>query len=405
MKAMMILASVMSKAAGHNLPENNRAAALICADLTRRYPAFLSNSLEGNLKDNVALGEYMRLCPGDIYDPFLDYMVEYGTECGEWDACIEACNSSTYGPCADGGTVGGMSWASLEKLNELASLWKRFRESDVPEENQMDWEMSLEDFMLNDLDAKNVVYPPQNPEAVIESGICCDDDDFKMEEKEDCLGDADADGEYFYTGQYPKDFFGDAYQWSGAPGPVLKKANEYLNDMFDGSYNMVANRYNKGAMLEPIVDTMGARPAPTKSCSLNDLVYPEDGDLSGEHCAARSNFCVSNTMRGALTRRHCPNTCNKYILAQGFYSTMWSPASYANCRRWCADAEGRPVDGGGTATTVDTGGGPIEETTTVDTGGGPIEETTTVGTGGGPIEETTTVGTGGGPVGLVPTTT
>merc|ERR1712010_210867 len=185
----------------------------------------------------------------------------------------------------------------------------------------------------------------QDPSYVPESGnmedaVCCDDDNFRME-KFSCLGDAstyDANTNFYYTGRYEADLFEEEYEWKGVPH-LMKEADEYLNDMFE-DYDQERGRYRDSAQLQ-IVDTSGdgLPEGRETTCTLNDLVYPDvPNKIVGEDCAARENYCVSNTMRGALTRRHCPDTCNKYVIKNpSFDPTMWSPASYLNCKRWCKD--------------------------------------------------------------------
>eukprot|EP01084_Bolivina_argentea_P291877 501701_1 len=233
MKAMMILASVMSKAgpAGQNLPpENNRAATLICAELTRRYPSFIGDYLNERFaentinldEDNRMLGEYVRLCPGDIYDPFLDYLIKYHgtTECNDWRTCKKACNDRPeYAPCAEwANTAVDVSFLTAAKLENLKKLWKQFKEQDVEAQNRKDWKMDLDNFMSKGLEEKHMVYAPVS-NSNIEQDMCCDDKNFKMEQT-GCLDDVstvDANKNYYYTGQYRKDFFDKAYDWSGAP--------------------------------------------------------------------------------------------------------------------------------------------------------------------------------------------
>jgi len=350
---------------------NTRAAAQFCADWKSRDSNFISDIINGS-GDDLKLGEYIRLCPGDVYDPLLDFMGQYPDVCHEWGECVTACQQSEFGPCLSEDNVGGVYHASLEGLLKLTDFWSQFKKSGIQEQNNGDWALPVELFMLRH---------NQDPSYVPESGnmedaVCCDDDNFRME-KFSCLGDAstyDANTNFYYTGRYEADLFEEEYEWKGVPH-LMKEADEYLNDMFE-DYDQERGRYRDRTQLQ-IVDTSGdGLPKGSETtCSLNDLVYPSEG----EKCETRENFCASNTMRGALTRRHCPNTCIKYVMKQYIFdSAMWSPASYLNCKRWCKDGS----NGGG-------GGGTSEPTTTSTT----TPELTTTSTTATTTPEPTTTST------------
>merc|ERR1712032_971318 len=383
----MILASVMSIAQAGSMKTvrehytNTRAAAQFCADWKSRDSNFISDIINGS-GDDLKLGEYIRLCPGDVYDPLLDFMGQYPDVCHEWGECVTACQQSEFGPCLSEDNVGGVYHASLEGLLKLTDFWSQFKKSGIQEQNNGDWALPVELFMLRH--NQDPSYVPESGE--MEDADCCNDDNFRMENVS-CLGNAsdDANTNFYYTGQYEAGLFEDEYEWKGVPH-LMKEADEYLNDMFE-DYDQERGRYRDSAQLQ-IVDTSGdgLPEGRETTCTLNDLVYPDvPNKIVGEDCAARENYCVSNTMRGALTRRHCPDTCNKYVIKNpSFDPTMWSPASYLNCKRWCKDGSTTTSTTTTEPTTTSTSG---EGDTSVE---GPTSSSTTSATTEAPEDEVTT---------------
>merc|ERR1711977_769010 len=380
-RMMMILTSlIQAEAAKKEFGQyhNDRAAAVLCTEFAKTGCSYIQQhvTFEVDTVEYKRVAEYIRLCPELIADPLLDYAAD--VDCGTMADCYEGCKNAYGDECAQKNmkyeppyshALGECDyWFDDTHFKPLVDIWSAFKDSEIPEERRRQHEMSLSKFMETQVNGDNenwvdniFKYAPENHDALPQDVQCCDDDRFLMRDKDTCgdivvdLSTNDADANYYFTGRYEKDLVNDDYTFPASPDArKYGGANEFLGDMWE-DYDQDARLYNGDAMLT-FVDTSGeGKFSDTPVCRLVDITHRADGSP----CAARENFCVSNTVRGALTRRHCPETCSKKIVNGPM---QWSPASYHNCRRWCKQkpTTETPTETPSTAETTDS----TEEITT-----------------------------------------